>query len=241
MECEGLGAFGVKPFAARWMIGLLVLAAATRIAAHFWPFGVLVVAWFLAGVPVGATIWAAGRRWGLANWAARSSISAIVLIPFMMLVGLGVTAPFGFVLALVLAGLDADWRFPLGFSAIAVASGTAVAAIVSPSMLTESRECRGLIRWSMIGGGLVGVVAAVDGFIGNGYLAVRSEDAIGMAGTTWVAGQSLVTSMGIVIWGQRLFLAKDSHLCRRCEYDLTGNASGACPECGTPVGAGGEE
>lgn len=23
--------------------------------------------------------------------------------------------------------------------------------------------------------------------------------------------------------------------CRRCDYDLTGNISGTCPECGTPV------
>jgi len=23
--------------------------------------------------------------------------------------------------------------------------------------------------------------------------------------------------------------------CRKCEYDLTGNVSGICPECGTPV------
>lgn len=25
------------------------------------------------------------------------------------------------------------------------------------------------------------------------------------------------------------------HCCQRCSYDLTGNASGVCPECGTPV------
>lgn len=24
--------------------------------------------------------------------------------------------------------------------------------------------------------------------------------------------------------------------CRACEYDLTGNQSGRCPECGTPIG-----
>ena len=24
-------------------------------------------------------------------------------------------------------------------------------------------------------------------------------------------------------------------LCRKCDYDLTGNESGVCPECGTPV------
>jgi hypothetical protein len=27
----------------------------------------------------------------------------------------------------------------------------------------------------------------------------------------------------------------EHHWCRRCDYDLTGNVSGVCPECGTPV------
>lgn len=27
------------------------------------------------------------------------------------------------------------------------------------------------------------------------------------------------------------------HECRRCRYDLTGNTSGVCPECGTPIPA----
>ncbi len=26
--------------------------------------------------------------------------------------------------------------------------------------------------------------------------------------------------------------------CKKCGYDLTGNVSGICPECGTPVKAG---
>jgi hypothetical protein len=28
-----------------------------------------------------------------------------------------------------------------------------------------------------------------------------------------------------------------SHRCGQCGYDLTGNVSGVCPECGTPVSA----
>ena len=29
----------------------------------------------------------------------------------------------------------------------------------------------------------------------------------------------------------------DSSKCRICDYDLTGNVSGTCPECGTPIDA----
>lgn len=28
---------------------------------------------------------------------------------------------------------------------------------------------------------------------------------------------------------------RDRRRCRRCDYDLSGNTSGACPECGTAV------
>ncbi len=27
----------------------------------------------------------------------------------------------------------------------------------------------------------------------------------------------------------------DGHICHQCRYDLTGNESGVCPECGTPI------
>ena len=40
-----------------------------------------------------------------------------------------------------------------------------------------------------------------------------------------------------VLWGWRRF-KKNSHqreLCGHCGYNLTGNVSGVCPECGTPV------
>jgi hypothetical protein len=33
----------------------------------------------------------------------------------------------------------------------------------------------------------------------------------------------------------RFVLEANPHLCRQCGYDLTGNASGVCPECGTAV------
>ena len=34
------------------------------------------------------------------------------------------------------------------------------------------------------------------------------------------------------------FLAADPKRCDRCGYNLTGNVSGTCPECGTAVEAG---
>ena len=42
-------------------------------------------------------------------------------------------------------------------------------------------------------------------------------------------------------WWRDLRRPPPTHLCRACAYDLTGNVSGICPECGTPLtpGAGG--
>jgi hypothetical protein len=39
-----------------------------------------------------------------------------------------------------------------------------------------------------------------------------------------------------IAWLRRfLKRPKSSNACRKCGYNLTGNASGVCPECGTPV------
>lgn len=48
--------------------------------------------------------------------------------------------------------------------------------------------------------------------------------------------------LGIIpaLWAHKRDLerirAKQRGLCRRCGYNLMGNVSGTCPECGTPVG-----
>ena len=44
---------------------------------------------------------------------------------------------------------------------------------------------------------------------------------------------SLVPSVRIGLFLRR---AQASRNCKNCSYDLTGNTSGVCPECGTPVG-----
>jgi hypothetical protein len=64
------------------------------------------------------------------------------------------------------------------------------------------------------------------------------EEAIGtilllMVGMIFVAG--VVLSVVLTAARRRLSRERPIGLCRRCGYNLTGNLSGVCPECGTPV------
>ena len=55
-----------------------------------------------------------------------------------------------------------------------------------------------------------------------------------------VFGATLSAFLALHYWwdqpAQRLRALHRMHLCRHCDYDLTGNVSGVCPECGTPTG-----
>lgn len=55
----------------------------------------------------------------------------------------------------------------------------------------------------------------------------------------WLLGAA---ALGLATLGSALLRTVFRHpprpgTCKRCGYDLTGNVSGRCPECGTPVGA----
>ncbi len=53
-------------------------------------------------------------------------------------------------------------------------------------------------------------------------------------------GIVVIVPVAMAAWGicravrGRVFL-QDGSLCGKCAYDLTGNESGVCPECGTPI------
>lgn len=51
-----------------------------------------------------------------------------------------------------------------------------------------------------------------------------------------VVGALLVLPVArLLMWGLRLQRTRGRFVCALCEYDLRGNVSGVCPECGTPI------
>ena len=53
----------------------------------------------------------------------------------------------------------------------------------------------------------------------------------------WMAGVDAVSAsaLGLIWFRQRRARRVRAGLCPRCAYNLTGNVSGVCPECGAPV------
>jgi hypothetical protein len=46
-----------------------------------------------------------------------------------------------------------------------------------------------------------------------------------------------VLAVSVAVWARlRFYPIRGYGACQHCGYDLTGNVSGVCPECGTPVG-----
>ena len=102
--------------------------------------------------------------------------------------------------------------------------GCFVGLLFSPAL------CWGLMRGSTLEGLFVvavptSIVAAVAGWVAGQFdLAILAALPTGIA----YIGTS-------VWWGVRQRTTSRSlGLCARCDYDLSGNMSGVCPECGTP-------
>jgi hypothetical protein len=67
------------------------------------------------------------------------------------------------------------------------------------------------------------------------------SDSLFIVGTLISFGVLLVLSKAYVKWVERPLVLRLLNCCRTCGYDLTGNASGVCPECGRAVESNGVE
>ena len=66
----------------------------------------------------------------------------------------------------------------------------------------------------------------IAGPLGTGYLLILPD---------WLLCLALLVPPARWVWGwRRDRLQRDGH-CAKCGYDLAGNTSGICPECGTPI------
>jgi len=50
-----------------------------------------------------------------------------------------------------------------------------------------------------------------------------------------VMGLMFFAVWGLLLCARRKTARVTPGLCRECRYNLTGNTSGICPECGTPI------
>ncbi len=50
-----------------------------------------------------------------------------------------------------------------------------------------------------------------------------------------IMGLMIFAAWGLVIWARTKTVRARPDLCLKCGYNLTGNESGVCPECATPV------
>lgn len=60
------------------------------------------------------------------------------------------------------------------------------------------------------------------------------SDGMAIAAGVYVVPIGLAMSVGAVAYRRLRSIKPDGH-CRHCGYDLTGNESGVCPECGVPA------
>ena len=80
--------------------------------------------------------------------------------------------------------------------------------------------------------GLVSLFVAVSGFAGAGAGEPWARGVYWVLAVVWLGGAS--APLARWWWRDRLGERRArNNLCPRCGYNLTGNVSGVCPECGT--------
>jgi 7-keto-8-aminopelargonate synthetase-like enzyme len=97
---------------------------------------------------------------------------------------------------------------------------------------------RKFVLWGAVAGAVAGVAEAMITAIGatDYWLRVQIHwSQLGFAGWAFGAIGGYVLAKRI---NRRRAEREARGFCRRCGYDLTGNVSGRCPECGTPTCCG---
>lgn len=67
----------------------------------------------------------------------------------------------------------------------------------------------------------------------SGWIQIANDPTIRLK--TWVFPAG---TLPLLMWAVLRTYLFDTRRCRTCQYDLRGNASGVCPECGTPIPPG---
>lgn len=51
----------------------------------------------------------------------------------------------------------------------------------------------------------------------------------------WIPLVAIAGFAGISVWSRKTLVNPEIRYCKSCQYDLTGNAGGRCPECGQQI------
>jgi hypothetical protein len=96
----------------------------------------------------------------------------------------------------------------------------------SPSPRAARKRYRWIILNQVVSGGMVACLLFFQGAIEWKMALLLGVTVVGMVPLAWLLMKRQTEDES-----QRNF-AHDTRCCGRCEYDLTGNLSGVCPECG---------
>lgn len=141
---------------------------------------------------------------------------------------------------------DFHWEMPDGFLALLfalIASGRVIRNLLQklPSIPSETRrKFRRALRLFLISLVTVGIVLPVAvpllGYNAReGWAAVWGTPLIYLLFITVPVGGVMLAFSTLQLQRGRLVLRKKRHLCKQCGYNLTGNTSGLCPECGASI------
>jgi hypothetical protein len=170
-------------------------------------------------------------------WSSRKCVIMAAFVAATSVTGLSVVDQ-------VNEGMDYEmpdlWFFPLFLGAGLVYP--AVMMVVWYKRMPRAR----LALWHWLSYGLVWYLTfSAYVILDRGLSGQLPGDGEGLL--NWLIGEAIsaatvlliVLALGMALWGvcrlvRKRVVINDGAMCRSCAYDLTGNVSGVCPECGAP-------